>query len=118
MVLLSESEIKAERQFTMSEQEAKVTGKTNSSSMPTHTGMPSESELPIEVVLAILYSQAKRLEKEISAQVLTGHTPKGEPVTYIRLTGVVIDPQKGFVLAVPTEESNAVSLSDQVPTVL
>jgi hypothetical protein len=46
------------------------------------------------------------------AQVLTGRTPKGETVTYIRLTGVAFDKSRGFVLAVPTEEKNAVSIPD------
>ena len=81
---------------------AKVTEELNLNSMPTLTETPNEGELPIEVVLAILYAQAKRLEKEALAQVLTGHTPKGEPVTYIRMTGVIVDEAKGFVLAVPT----------------
>lgn len=82
--------------------------------MPTLTGKPSEGEsqlptqqVPTEVALAILYTMASRLEKEALAQVLTGHTPKGEVVTYIRMTGVAIDKEKGFVLAasapVPTE---------------
>lgn len=85
----------------MLDQEVKATEKQSSSSMPTLTETPNEGELPIEVVLAILYTQAKRLEKEISAQVLTGKTPKGEPVTYIRMTGVITDKEKGFVLAQP-----------------
>lgn len=108
----SENGTKDERRFTMLDNEVKVTEKSNSSSMPMLTETPNEGGLPIEVVLAILYTQAKRLEKDISAQVLTGKTSKGEPVTYIRLTGVVIDKEKGFVLAQPTEESNAVSLPD------
>jgi hypothetical protein len=82
----------------MLEQEVKVTEKQSSSSMPTLTEKQDE-ELPIEVVLAILWTKAKRLESEALAQVLTGHSPKGEPVTYIRMTGVVIDPERGFVLA-------------------
>jgi hypothetical protein len=85
----------------MLDQEVKVTEKRSSSSMPTLTETPNEGELPIEVVLAILYTQAKRLEKEALAQVLTGHTPKGEVVTYIRMTGISLDPEKGFVL--PTD---------------
>jgi hypothetical protein len=93
----------------MLDNEVKVIEKQNSSSMPTLTETPNEGELPIEVVLAILYTQAKSLEKRISAQVLTGKTPKGEPVTYIRMTGVVIDKEKGFVLAeeVPTVANTA-----------
>ena len=87
----------------MLDQEVKVTGKQSSSSMPTLTETPNEGELPVEVVLAILYAQAKRLEREALAQVLTGHTPKGEPVTYIKLYGVTVDKAKGFVLAVPAE---------------
>lgn len=96
----------------MLENEVKATGKQNLSSIPMVTETPNENELPVEVVLRILYAQAKRLEKEISAQVLTGHTPKGDPVTYIKLTGVTVDAVKGFVLAEPTEENNAVSLPD------
>ena len=93
----------------MLDNEVKVTEKPSLNSMPTLTEMPSGGELPIEVVLAILYTQAKRLEKDISAQVLTGRTPKGEPVTYIRMTGVLIDKEKGFVLAneLPTVANTA-----------
>jgi hypothetical protein len=87
----------------MLEQEVKVTEKPSLSSMPTLTETPNEGELPVEVVLAILYTQAKRLEKNISAQVLTGHTPKGEVVTYIRMIGVSIDPERGFVLVEPSK---------------
>lgn len=77
--------------------------------MPTLTETQSEGELPIEVVLAILYTQAKRLESQALAQVLTGVTPKGETVTYIRMVGVSLDKERGFVLptvanALPTEE--------------
>lgn len=84
----------------MLDNEVKVTEKSNSSSMPTLTEKPDETELPTEVVLAILYTQAKVLEKRALAQVLTGRTPKGEPVTYIRMTGVNLDTANGFVLAV------------------
>ena len=87
----------------MLDNEVKATESSNLSSTPRPTETPNESELPIEVVLAILYAQAKRLEREALAQVLTGHTPKGEPVTYIKLYGVTVDKAKGFVLAVPAE---------------
>jgi hypothetical protein len=103
--LLSESETKDERRCTMLDSEVKVIEKPSSSSMPTLTETPNEGEMPIEVVLAILYTQAKRLEKDISAQVMTGRTPKGEPVTYIRMTGVIIDKDKGFVLATVGNEA-------------
>lgn len=86
----------------MLEAEVKVTEKQNSNSMPTHTEKPDE-EMPTEVALAILYTMARKLEAKALAQVLTGHTPKGGPVTYIRMTGIVIDPEKGLVLAVPTD---------------
>lgn len=86
----------------MLEPEVKATGKSSSSSMPTLTETPNEGELPIEVVLAILYTQAKRLEKEALAQVLTGRTPKGEVVTYIRMVGVSLDEVRGFVLPTVT----------------
>jgi hypothetical protein len=100
---VSENATKAERQFTMSDSVAKAQEKSSLNSMPTLTETRSEGELPIEVVLAILYAQAKRLETEKLAQILTGHTPKGETVTYIKLTGVAVDKAKGFVLALPTE---------------
>ena len=87
----------------MSDSAVKVTENLNLSSMPTLTEMPSEGELPVEVVLAILYTMAKRLEKEALAQVLTGRSPKGEIVTYIRMVGTTIDETKGFVLAVPIQ---------------
>jgi hypothetical protein len=98
---LLENGIKDERRCTMLDNEVKVIERPSSSSMPTLTETPNEGELPIEVVLAILYSQAKDLEKrpEVLAQVLTGHTPKGEPVTYIRMIGVVMDKERGLVLA-------------------
>jgi hypothetical protein len=85
----------------MLDNEAKVTERPSLSSMPTLTETPNSGELPVELVLAILYTQAKRLEdgKEVLAQVLTGTTPKGEPVTYIRMIGVIVDKEKGFVLA-------------------
>jgi hypothetical protein len=83
----------------MLDNEVKVKGKSNLNSMPTLTETPNEGELPIEVVLAILYTQAKRLESQALAQVLTGRSPKGETITYIRMTGVVVDDVKGFVLA-------------------
>jgi hypothetical protein len=82
----------------MLDNEVKAKEKPNLSSMPTLTQTQND-ELPIEVVLAILYTQAKRLESQALAQVLTGPNPKGEQVTYIRLTGVKIDPERGFVLA-------------------
>ena len=87
----------------MSDSAVKVTENLNLSSMPTLTATPSEGELPIEVVLAILYTMAKRLEKEVLAQVLTGRTPNGETVTYIRMVGVSLDEAKGFVLALPIQ---------------
>jgi hypothetical protein len=86
----------------MLDQEAKVQEKSSSSSMPTLTEKPDE-DVPTEVALAILYTMARRLEAKALAQVLTGHTPKGEKVTYIKLIGVTVDPEKGLVLAVPTE---------------
>jgi hypothetical protein len=82
----------------MLDNEAKVQEKQSSSSMPTLIETQSD-ELPTEVVLAILYTQAKRLESQALAQVLTGRSPKGEQVTYIRLNGVRVDPERGFVLA-------------------
>lgn len=101
---LLENEIKAERQFIMSVNEVKAQEKQSLNSMPTLTETPNETELPIEVVLAILYTQVKRLEKEALAQVLTGTTPKGETVTYIRMIGISLDPKKGFVLPIqPTD---------------
>lgn len=86
----------------MLEQEVKVTEGQSSSPMPTHTGKPKEevpTDLPTEVILKILFTNAKRLEKEALAQVLSGKSPTGETVTYIRMTGVALDPEKGFVLA-------------------
>jgi hypothetical protein len=90
----------------MLEQEVKVTEKPNSSSMPTLTETQNEGELPIELVLAILYAQAKRLERESLAQVLTGRTPKGEVVTYIRMVGISLDEVKGFVLPTVANTAN------------
>jgi hypothetical protein len=83
----------------MSDKEAKAIENLSLNSMPTLTETQSENELPVEVVLAILYAQAKRLEKEKLAQILTGRTPKGAEVTYIKLTGVAVDKVRGFVLA-------------------
>lgn len=91
----------------MLDQEVKVTEKQNSSSMPTLTETGNESELPVELVLAILYTQAKRLEKEALAQVMTGRTPNGETVTFIKLTGVKVDSANGFVLADKESVGNA-----------
>lgn len=88
----------------MSEAEVKVIEKQNSSSMPTLTAAPEPevpTDLPTEVVLAILFSQAKKLEAKALAQILTGTTPKGETVTYIRMTGVKLDKENGFALALP-----------------
>ena len=90
----------------MLDNEVKVTEKQSSSSMPTLTETPNENELPTEAVLAILFTMSKKLEKEALAQVLTGHTPKGEVVTYIKLSGVSVDPDKGFVLAVKESVGN------------
>lgn len=85
----------------MLEQEVKATEERSSIPMPTHTGKQKEempTDLPTEVILKILFTNAKRLEKEALAQILTGKTPKGEIVTYIRMTGVELHPEKGFVL--------------------
>lgn len=89
----------------MSDSAAKDKEKQSSYSTPPLTETESD-ELPIETVLAILYSMAKRLEKENAAAILTGRSPKGETVTYIRMPGIDVDITKGFVLAVPTQESH------------
>lgn len=90
----------------MSANVVKDKGELNLNSMPTHTETQNADELPIEVVLAIVYTMAKRLEKAGLAQILTGHTPKQEVVTYIRMIGVDLDPDKGFVLAIPASIGN------------
>lgn len=105
----------------MSEVGVKVTEKQSSSSMPTHTKTPKSevptdlpTEVTVELALAILFTNAKRLEKEALAQILTGHTPKGEVVTYIKLVGVSVDKTKGFVLPtdVPTV-ANALGVGNE-----
>ena len=97
----------------MLDSEVKVNEEQSLNSMPQLTEMPNGDELPPEVVLAILYSMAKRLEKENIAEILTGHSPKGKVVTYIKLIGVEIANTKGFVLAMPTEDKqSAVSIPD------
>lgn len=94
----------------MLDNEVKVTEKSSSSSMPTLTEAQNESELPTEVLLRILFTMSKQLEKRALAQVLTGKTPSGEKVTYIRMTGVDLDTANGFVLAI--REKNAVPIPD------
>jgi hypothetical protein len=91
----------------MLDSEVKVTEGSSLNSMPTLTETPNEGELPPELVLAILYAQAKRLEKESLAQILTGVTPKGETVTYIRMVGVSLDKARGFVLPTDANTENA-----------
>lgn len=93
----------------MLDSEVKVTEKQSSSSIPTHTETHEgevPTDLPTEVVLAILFTQAKALESRALAQILTGRTPKGEVVTYIKLSGVTVDKEKGFVLAVKESVGN------------
>lgn len=97
----------------MSEQGVQAREKQNLISTPPQIVTQDEEQptLPTELALAILYIQAKRLkEVEALAQILTGHTPKGEPVTYIKLIGIKVDPVKGFVLAgkEPTAEALAI----------
>jgi hypothetical protein len=89
----------------MLDSEVKVKEVSSLSSTPTLTETQSDGELPPEVVLAILYVQAKQLEKQSLAQILTGVTPKGEPVTYIRMVGISLDKARGFVL--PTDANTA-----------
>lgn len=97
--LPSVNETKAERRSIMLVNEVKATEEVNLSSTPKPSEKDGEPELPIEAVLAILYTMARRLEKEALAQVITGRTPKGGTVTYIRMDKVVLDPERGFVLA-------------------
>lgn len=82
----------------MSDSAAKDSEKLTLNSMPPPTETQSDDELPIEAVLAILYSMVKRLEKASLAEIRTGQTAN-TAITYIRLSGVEIDPVKGFVLA-------------------
>ena len=77
----------------MSEKEVKASEKKNTNGMPTD----SEAEEPTEVLLAMLYTAAKALEKREICEVLTGHSPKSRnPVTYIRLPMVEVDKLLGF----------------------
>ena len=56
-----------------------------------------DEEEPTEVLLAMLYTAAKMLEKRSLAVVLTGHMPTTrKPVTYIRLPMVEVDELLGF----------------------
>jgi hypothetical protein len=111
------SAIRDAKEFIMLVNAVKASDKLNLSSMPTHIETPNEGELPIEVVLAILYTQAKRLESEALAQVLTGLSPKGERVTYIRMTGIIFDAERGFVLAepLPTDANTANTVKNETP---
>lgn len=80
----------------MSASVAKAKEKTNSSVMPMDSQAQDEEE-PTEVLLAMLYTAAKMLEKRSLATVLTGHAPTTrKPVTYIRLPMVEVDELLGF----------------------
>ena len=80
----------------MSASVAKAKEKTNSSVIPMDSQAQDEEE-PTEVLLAMLYTAAKMLEKRSLAVVLTGHMPTTrKPVTYIRLPMVEVDELLGF----------------------
>lgn len=77
----------------MSENVVKASEKKSTNDMPTD----SEAEEPTEVLLAMLYTAAKALEKRGICEVLTGHSPVSKkPVTYIRLPMVEVDQLLGF----------------------
>ena len=83
----------------MLDSEVKVIEKSSSSSIPESTEQSKvevPTDLPTDTVLRILFTMSKKLEKEALAQVLTGTTPKGETVTYIRMVGVKLDDANGF----------------------
>ena len=80
----------------MSASVAKAKEKPNLNDMPMDSQGQGEEE-PTEVLLAMLYTAAKMLEKRSLATVLTGHSPKTrQPVTYIRLPMVEVDELLGF----------------------
>ncbi len=80
----------------MSASVAKAKEKPNLNDMPMDSQGQGEEE-PTEVLLAMLYTAAKMLEKRSLATVLTGHSPKTrQPVTYIRLPMVEVDALLGF----------------------
>ena len=80
----------------MSASVAKAKEKTNSSVIPMDSQAQDEEE-PTEVLLAMLYTAAKMLEKRSLAVVLTGHMPTTrKPGTYIRLPMVEVDELLGF----------------------
>lgn len=80
----------------MSEKEAKANVNKSSEGMPMDSQGQNEEE-PTEVLLAMLYTAAKLLEKRQLAFILTGTSPTTrKPITYIRLPMVEIDELLGF----------------------
>ncbi len=73
--------------------------------MPTPT-----EETPTEVVLAIFYTQAKRLEERGLIQVLAG-THHNRKITYIRMPDFEVDTLLGFRL-VPTQPTPVQPLAE------
>lgn len=77
-------------------------GAVKAKEKPNLNGMPMDlqvqnGEEPTEVLLAMLYTAAKELEKRSLAIILTGHSPiTRKPVTYIRLPMVEVDQLLGF----------------------
>lgn len=81
----------------MSESAVQAKEKPSSSAMPTPSEKPANEQMPKEVALAMLFTAAKALEALAMAQILTGHNPQTrDPVTYIRLPTVIVDPLLGF----------------------
>lgn len=81
----------------MLENEVKAKEKQSLKDMPTDSKAPPEEEEPTEVLLAMLYTAAKLLEKRRLAHILIGKSPANKTViTYIRLPMVEVDELLGF----------------------
>lgn len=98
-MLYFENAIKAERQLDMLADEAKTNENKSLKDMPMDSQVQPEEEEPTEVVLAMLFTAAKILEKRHLAHILTGQSPTNKkPITYIRLPMVEVDDLLGFRL--------------------
>lgn len=81
----------------MSENAVRANEKQNLKDMPTVSGGSPEAEESTEVLLAMLFTAAKLLERRGVLAVLTGVTPiSKKPVTYIRMPMVEVDNVIGF----------------------
>lgn len=81
----------------MSESVVKANERQSLNGMPTVSEASPEAEESTEVLLAMLFTAAKLLERRGVLAVLTGVTPiSKKPVTYIRMPMVEVDNVIGF----------------------